>query len=148
LEKEFPRFWSRVKIIKNCWEWTGSRHRQGYGRVGYLGNRAAYTHRVSYQLVNGKIKKGLNVLHRCDNPPCVNPDHLFLGTQSDNAYDMFSKNRGNRARGEKNSKARLIDSQVRRVKYGSEPLASLAREFSVTYQTLHYIRGGKTWKHI
>lgn len=74
-----------------CWIWTGPTNNHGYGRFG--GSR--YAHRVSYQLAHGPIPPGMVVLHRCDNPPCVNPDHLSLGTQRDNVRDMVTKGRHN-----------------------------------------------------
>jgi len=75
-----------------CWEWTKARHKAGYGAIGANGRRA-YGHRVSYELNVGPIPPGMCVLHRCDNPPCVNPSHLFLGTLRDNTQDMLRKGR-------------------------------------------------------
>lgn len=89
------KFWSRVKKTKGCWIWTGATIR-GYGQIRYgKGNGKLYlAHRLSWQLHYGKAPpSGLGVLHHCDNPPCVNPEHLWLGTQADNAADMVSKGR-------------------------------------------------------
>jgi hypothetical protein len=92
------RFWrySNEGEPDQCWEWTGkARHPFGYGVFG-LGTRQAGTmqaHRFSYQLYVGPIPDGMCVLHKCDNPPCVNPDHLFLGTRADNNHDMIAKGR-------------------------------------------------------
>lgn len=83
------RFWARVDKSGCCWVWTGSCNNKGYGRFD-----GEYAHRFSWRLLSGPIPDGLNVLHRCDNPPCVRPDHLFLGTVSDNARDMWAKGRG------------------------------------------------------
>lgn len=96
------RFWAQVDMrsgIWECWEWTGARLPRGYGfawdnAVG--ANRLA--HRLAWELTNGPIPDDLWVLHRCDNPPCVRPDHLFLGTAADNAHDMMAKGRGRRQR--------------------------------------------------
>lgn len=85
------RFWPHVAKSAGCWEWTGSRHRNGYGQFYYRG--PAMAHRVSWELANGPVPDGMLVCHRCDNPPCVRPDHLFLGTQADNLVDMVSKGR-------------------------------------------------------
>jgi hypothetical protein len=87
------RFWRFVKKMRaSCWLWAGGRQAQGYGAFGN-GERVVYAHRFSWQLHNGPIPKGLNVLHRCDVPPCVNPKHLFIGTHADNMRDKIKKSR-------------------------------------------------------
>jgi hypothetical protein len=90
--EQTARFWSRVDRSGDCWLWTGARHPFGYGMV-VLGRRW-YAHRLAWTLSNGPIPAGMCVLHRCDNPPCVNPTHLFLGTFRDNTADMHAKGRG------------------------------------------------------
>lgn len=87
------RFLDKVNKTSSCWIWIGADDgRKGYGRINVNG-KTAKAHRISYELFNGEIKDNLNVLHKCDNPKCVNPDHLFLGTQKMNMADMYSKNR-------------------------------------------------------
>lgn len=87
------RFWSKVDKGPGCWTWTGATQNYGYGAVTIHGlTRRA--HRVSWELAHGPIPDGLHVCHRCDNPPCVNPDHLFLGTAQDNVDDKDAKGRG------------------------------------------------------
>ena len=89
------RFWNGVKKTDNCWEWIKAKDRFGYGyiKAGGKDRRMLKVHRVSYILNFGEIPKGMCVLHRCDNPSCVNPEHLSLGTQSDNVADCHNKGR-------------------------------------------------------
>ncbi len=87
------RLMGKVSIGDSCWEWTGAKESAGYGRIKNAG-RTMSAHRVSWELHNGPIPAGMLVCHRCDNPPCVRPSHLFLGTQADNAIDRERKSRG------------------------------------------------------
>lgn len=85
------RFWSKVKRGKedDCWEWQGARFRQGYG--AFTNKTTKYAHRMAYILTYGSIPEGMFILHKCDNPPCCNPKHLWLGTQADNVHDRYNK---------------------------------------------------------
>jgi hypothetical protein len=88
------RFWRYVERSTGCWLWIGCRQRPGYGRIGREGGKGTrYAHHVSWELHYGPIPEGQQVLHRCDNPPCVRPDHLFLGSQLENVRDMWDKGR-------------------------------------------------------
>lgn len=97
------RFWSKVNRDGDCWLWTSCRWPVGYGRF-WMGRRFLPAHRIAWELTHGPVSDGLCVLHRCDNPPCVRPDHLFLGTKADNNRDRHNKGRD--ARGDQ-SGARL-----------------------------------------
>lgn len=142
-------FWSRVEAEPNtgCLLWMGMRHVGNYGRVR-LNGRLELAHRVAYQLVVGPIPAGLNVLHRCDNPPCCNPAHLFVGTQLDNVRDRDLK--GRQAHGERSGAARLTAEQVRaiRERYAREPVGAhaLAREYGVHPSVISCLVSGKTWR--
>jgi len=92
-----------------CWIWTGTRYKEGYGKFSISGH-SYRSHRLMWELENDPIPDGLNVLHTCDNPPCVNPEHLFLGTQTDNIADM--KNKGRQAKGEKIAQSKVTQEDV------------------------------------
>ena len=102
MDKAFQsRFWAKVDTSGGCWKWMASTDRKGYGHISYR-SQLLQAHRVSYIMVYGPIPDGLCVLHKCDNPGCVNPDHLFLGTHKDNSDDKISKGRDRHAIGNQN----------------------------------------------
>ncbi|MHB0992643.1 MAG: HNH endonuclease signature motif containing protein [Burkholderiales bacterium] len=148
------RFWKKVIKSENCWEWVGNKNNKGYGQLskgGRLGN--ALAHRVSYEIHNGKIPGGLFVLHKCDNPGCVRPDHLFLGTNSDNMQDMLKKGRfkSKSLKGEKCKFSKLNESQVMEIKnrlLHGDKARLIARAYGVSDCCISGIKCGKTWKHI
>lgn len=151
------RFWEKVKrgSKKECWLWLGHTHCKGHGQIYYMG-RAHYAHRVAWILSIGEIPHGLFVLHACDNPPCVNPSHLFLGTQQNNVADMVAKGRmaygEKRARkGENNGGAKLKEADVLQIRERAakgELLRLLADDFAVTEQCIWLIKERVNWKHI
>lgn len=112
------RFMLRVRKTESCWVWTGrARCKQGYGAFS-IGNKERLAHRVSYEHFNGWIPEGKLVLHRCDNTRCVNPEHLFLGTHSDNLRDAYSKGRGPKGYRRTSGTKRPIDSRGRFTRLG------------------------------
>lgn len=137
------RFWPRVSKSEGCWEWTGPRYPNGYGMFSYQG-RTQGTHRVAWMLTHGPIPDGLQVLHRCDNRPCVRPDHLFLGTQADNLRDC-------RAKGRFRQFSKLTTeqrSEIHRRYAQGETQEALGREFNVSHRHIgRLVDGrGKGWR--
>lgn len=145
------RFWSKVNILSvdECWEWTGGIFNTGYGCFHSTDNSLILAHRQSWILANGKIPNGICVLHGCDNPICVNPAHLFLGTRSDNSADKVSKNR--QAKGESVGNAKLTATQVTRIRHHykcGKSQKSIARLFGVSSRTIRGVVRHETWKHV
>lgn len=98
-EKTLARFWSKVdrRGDDECWPWTGGAHPRGYGRFTLQHPRTVAAHRFAWEIANGReFPRGLNGCHRCDNPPCVNPAHIWPGTQAENLADMYAKGRRGR----------------------------------------------------
>lgn len=141
------RFWTQVRMASSgCLEWQGNRLAAGYGRI-HLNGVMARAHRVAWQLCRGAIPEGLCVLHECDNPPCVNPVHLFLGTHADNAADRDRK--GRQAKGERQGLAKLTCEKVKRIRqllYAGHSQRSLGREFQVSNYVIFAIKHRKTWR--
>lgn len=148
------RFLDKTNVCgeNECWEWKGSKSKDGYGKFVALGNQLA--HRVSWIIHNGEIPKGLQVLHECDNPPCVNPKHLFLGTNHDNVLDKVKKGRlvvpDNR--GSKSGNAILGEDDVIRIlslsKGGYSPKEISRMVSKISRTSIYDIVMKRTWKHI
>lgn len=115
--------------ISGCWLWTGSVNACGYGTIGRNG-RSGLAHRLAYEMYCGPIPEGLNVLHKCDTPRCVNPDHLFLGTQAENIADMESKGRSVHPHSENHGRATLTNEEVRLIRQSKLKRRELAEFFS------------------
>lgn len=149
------RWITKVLIGDDCWEWTGAKAR-GYGviRSGRAGDPIVLAHRLSYEWFRGPVPHKLHVLHRCDNPGCVKPSHLFLGTQADNNADRDAKGRSGLLGqiGEKHPLAKLTDKSVARMRelYATELISQpeLGRVFDVTQATVNSILTGKNWRHL
>lgn len=153
-ESDLKRFFQKVVRGPKCWTWISSTSR-GYGMF-WLSGRSVLAHRVSWEIHNGPIPDGMDVLHKCDRPYCVNPDHLFLGTHLDNMADMRRKNRtGPRAKhinvGETHPRAKLTEDDVRRIrdlyKIGLSQ-HKIAEKFGVNQGTVSQILSGKIWTHV
>lgn len=144
-------FWSHVDKSGECWTWTGSRNAKGYGHAGRHG-RVRAAHRIAWELTHGPIPDGLFVCHTCDNPPCVNPAHLWLGTNDDNMRDMAEKGRAPGRPGEQNPHAVLTVADVfaiRAVKPSRRIRgfrAAIAKQYGVGPSTISKVWAGETWK--
>jgi hypothetical protein len=127
--------------------WTAARNVDGYGSLGGI-----LAHRIAWELASGsKIPTGACVLHRCDNPPCVNPDHLFLGSQADNVKDCVAKGRQARTRGAISGRARLDDESVRVIRQRAAQgatQAALAKDYDVDPSAISRAIGGQRWRHV
>jgi len=159
-----PRFWTFVEKTATCWNWTGNRDK-GYGKFWWSG-RSITASRFAYERFIGAIPAGMGVLHRCDNPACVRPDHLFVGTTADNTRDAIEKGRFDRfhlkharkAQGSENNRTKLTEAQVREIRAqyrkGRAPYAEatslrgLARAYGVTKYTIFSVLHGLTWRHL
>lgn len=149
------RFFDRVgcKTESGCILWNGQFSEGGYGVISYKTGRTGNSvraNRVAYELMVGPIQDGLFVLHRCDNPPCINPTHLFLGTVADNSKDMVVKGRS--ARGERHGSAAVTESTVlelrERYRQGGISKRSLAREYGIGESALAHILKRRSWSHL
>lgn len=144
------RFLAKVSIAGagNCWLWTGGRHVRGYG-IFKLKNKSWKAHRVSWLIHRGPIPNGLHVLHKCDNPPCVNPRHLFLGTHQDNMDDRDAEGRRAPPKGEKNGRAILTRKKVRQIRriYAAGGITQkvLGARYGFAQAHISAITTGKLW---
>jgi len=149
------RFFDRLEHGENgCWNWTGGTISDGYGSIRFVtdnGKIESYAHRVSWIIHRGKIPDGLKVLHHCDNPRCCNPDHLWLGTDLDNALDKTEKGRNNVPYGENAGSAKLKSEQVyeiRKLHSDGMPQRQIAKRFGIVHNTVGQIVLGRTWKRV
>jgi hypothetical protein len=147
-EAEFQqRFWEKVNKTSTCWWWTGARNNLGYGFIRRR-PKTYSAHRLSWTFANGPIEDSLWVLHKCDNPSCVNPDHLFLGTHRDNERDKTEKGRAHRI-GTRNAK--LTEEQVREIRVLSAAGLSqrkIASQFGVTQVTICNVQRGRSYSYV
>jgi len=142
------RFWSKVRKGPGCWEWTGTKS-SGYGYIirGATGTKSERAHRVSWELHMGSSPGALHVCHKCDNPGCVNPDHLFLGTMSENILDAYNK--GRKVKGENHPWARLGLADVLKIREAvsnGDSQRNIAKAMGVTQTTISMIARRETWR--
>ena len=141
------RFWSKVQKTVACWLWVGAIEHRGYGRTWSRSlNRPDRAHRIAWELTRGAIPSGLFVCHVCDNPPCVNPSHLFLGTPQQNARDCVAKLR--HSHGERSRDHKLTTDDVRRVRTSSLAGTTLAAILNISPSTITKIRRARTWRYV
>ena len=148
-------FWGRVTIEPSgCWHYKGCTDHDGYGRFEFCGRKVG-THRLAWLVCEGTIPIGLCVCHSCDNPQCVNPDHLWLGTNADNMRDKCSKGRSGHILhpermqiGEHHYRAKLTDERVRAIRSSVLSRYKLAALHGVAYNTICKVVRRNTWKHV
>lgn len=143
-------FWSKtVRTKKGCLEWSGAREQSGYGHIT-LGRKRVKTHRVAWQLANGR-EPVLDVLHHCDNPPCINPEHLYEGTDADNVRDCMERGRHWVPVGEEAKKSILKEVQVKEIRILiSQKIRhiDIAKWYGVSKSAIGHISAGDSWKHL
>lgn len=127
-----------------CWIWTASCLPKGYG--WFYDGGTVLAHRWAYEYFIGPVPNEMCVCHKCDNPACVNPDHLFLGTQADNVADQVQKNR--QVFGERNGNGKLTDEQVRAIRRSNGSQSEIAERFGIDRSLVSLIRSGKRWAHL
>lgn len=151
------RLYSKIKVdpISGCWEWTGAKDKAGYGRIN-VGSRkdksrhCERAHRLSYTLSVGKIPDGMEVCHKCDNPSCINPDHLFVGTRQDNVDDRERKGRNVVKTGEESKRSKLTKKDVKNARWErahkGTSYQKLADKYGVAKKTIQNAIKGVNWK--
>lgn len=139
-------FKTRFTVMSNgCWIWNGCKDKAGYGYSSYNW-KTIKAHRLSYKFFKGEIGKGMNVCHSCDNPSCVNPDHLWLGTTKQNLKDRNLKNR--HTHGASHAKAVFGEHHIIVIRNSTLGVSELARNYGVSIGAISGIKKGRTWKHI
>ena len=137
-----------LKSTSGCWLWTGAQVPQGYGLIKRKDGVQLRAHRLAYVLLSGPTAPGMFVCHRCDNPRCVRPSHLFLGSHLDNMADMVSKGRSSRMIGSRNGCAKLRSIDVEAIRQNTGRYQDLAHRFSVSASTIGLIKRRERWTHL
>jgi hypothetical protein len=144
------RFWEKVNLRgpDDCWPWLAATKQGGYGKIVGDDGHFLLAHRAAYELTVGLIPAGHVLCHHCDNPACVNPSHLFIGTQADNLRDMRAKGRDNAPRGSRHPRAKVTESLVVMIRSDSRSHRCIARDFGIGKSTVGIIKTGGTWTHV
>jgi hypothetical protein len=142
------RFWAKVQKTPECWEWTAAKT-HGYGYYQRIG-KSRRAHCISFELHYGSIPDGMFVCHSCDNPGCVNPDHLFLGTPADNTRDMIAKGRHRgQLPGSSHTHSKLTDADVVAIRSAEGVTQKrLAERYGIDQGQISRIRAGRVWTHL
>lgn len=139
----------RIAIDCNgCWNWKGYTDSKGYGIAVLADHTKKLAHRLSYETFVAPILEGNGVYHHCDNPSCINPEHLFSGTQLDNMHDMIAKGRGRKVRGVDHHKSILTEDQVLEIFHDQAPNSEVALRHGLRHSVVWSIRTGRTWRHV
>jgi hypothetical protein len=149
-EERFKAYVEKGLGPKACWEWTGGKISTGYGMFHPLPKQAILAHRYAYEQHRGPIPAGQFVLHHCDNRSCVNPRHLFCGTQQANVDDMINKGRDRKRGpvGAKNHSAKITEVIVRKIRASSMTAKILAKRYGVSVSLIHAVKQHRLWTHI
>lgn len=149
-EDRFKAYVQKGSGPKACWEWTGGKISTGYGMFHPRPGQSILAHRYAYEQYRGPIPPGLGIFHHCDNPPCVNPRHLFCGTQQANVDDMINKGRDYKRgiTGAENHSAKLTEENVRKIRASPVAAKVIAKRYSVSASLIYAIKQRRLWAHV
>lgn len=142
------RFWSKVSVQPDgCWNWTAAKHNYGYGHFS-IGGEIKKAHKLSYQHFKGEIADGLCVCHKCDNPSCVNPSHLWLGTHAENMDDRDAKGRNVNHVGETHGNSKLTEQDVRAIRADTRTYREIGADYGIVKSQVGFIKRRIQWAHL
>lgn len=146
-ENHRHRFFDRVKKTNDCWLWLGTILQSGYGQISWRG-KGERAHRISYMIHYDEIPEGALILHHCDNPACVNPDHLYAGTHQDNMNDKTDRGRCHSLHGEANPNAKLTTDDVLAIRNAKGSCKDIGKQYGVGAMQISRIKRKLRWGHI